>query len=59
MGFGEYFINGFFTASKRLSLCLSVRVSVCVGGVLWLNGWMDQDETWLGGRPRPRPRYVR
>ena len=34
--------------------CLSVRnVSV-----LWPNGWMDQDETWHGGRPRPRPHIV-
>jgi len=23
-------------------------------GVLWPIGWMDQDETWRGGRPRPR-----
>jgi len=22
---------------------------------LWPNGWMDQDATWYGGRPRPRP----
>jgi len=22
--------------------------------LLWLNGWMDQDVTWYGGRPRPR-----
>ena len=25
----------------------------------WPNGWMDQDATWYGGRPRPRPRCVR
>ena len=23
--------------------------------LLWLNGWMDQDATWYGGRPQPRP----
>ena len=23
-------------------------LSVCNVGVLWLNGWMDQDETWHG-----------
>ena len=23
--------------------------------VLWPNGCMDQDATWYGGRPRPRP----
>jgi len=38
-----------------LSVCLSVRDV----GILWPNGWMDQNETWCGGRPRPRPRCVR
>jgi len=33
--------------------------SVSDVGVLWPNGWMDQDETWHGGRPRPRPHCVR
>ena len=23
------------------------------------NGWMDEDATWYGGRPRPRPHCVR
>ena len=27
--------------------------------LLWPNGWMDQDTTWYGGRPRPRPHCVR
>jgi len=22
--------------------------------LLWPNGWMDQDATWYGDRPRPR-----
>jgi len=26
---------------------------------LWPNGWMDQDATWSGGRPRRRPHCVR
>jgi len=34
-------------------------LSVCNVGVLWPNGWMNQDATWYGGRPRPRPHYVR
>ena len=36
--------------------CLScpVCLSVCNDGVLWPNGWMDQDETSHAGRPRPR-----
>jgi len=34
--------------------CLSCPVlSVCNVGVLWSNGWMDQDETWRARRPRP------
>jgi len=24
--------------------------------LLWPNGWMDEDATWYGSRPRPRPR---
>jgi len=27
--------------------------------LLWPNGWMDQDATWYGGRPRPKPDCVR
>jgi len=36
--------------------CLSVCplcLSVCNVGVLWPNGWMDQDDTWHGDRPQP------
>jgi len=31
-----------------LSVC-----PVCDVGVLWPNGWTDQEETWRVGRPRP------
>jgi len=34
-------------------------LSVCDIGVLWPTGWMDQDETWHRGRPRPRPHCIR
>jgi len=27
--------------------------------LLWPNGWMDQDATWYGGRPRPRRHCAR
>ena len=27
--------------------------------LLWLNGWMDQDGTWLGGGPWSRPHFAR
>jgi len=50
-----------------LALCYGTVVcpvlsclSVCELGVLWPNGWMDQDETWQAGRPPlPWPQYVR
>jgi len=46
------------TVRPKLSVrCLSV-LSVCNVGVLWPNGWTDQDETWLAGRPRPWPHCV-
>jgi len=38
---------------------LSVCLSVCDVGVLWPNGWIDQDETWYWGRPWPRPHCLR
>jgi len=44
--------------SDRCPVCLSV-LSVCNVGVLWPNGWTDQDETWRAGRPRPWPHCVR
>ena len=40
------------TVSDRCPVCLSVCLSVCPVcnvGVLWPNGWMDQDETWHAG----------
>jgi len=36
-----------------------VCLSVCNVGVLWPNGWMHQDTTWYGGRPRHRRHCVR
>jgi len=27
--------------------------------LLWPNGWMDEDATWYGSRPRPRPYCIR
>ena len=62
----------YFTCSRRASSRLSctffgkmVRPMLldhclsCDVGVLWPNGWMDQDATWYGGRNRPRRRCVR
>ena len=51
------------TFVKRFALCYRTVVlsclSVCNVGVLWPNGWMDQDETWHAGRPCPWPHCVR
>jgi len=42
---------------KRFTLCYRTVVlsvcPVCDVGALWPNDWMDQDETWRAGRPRP------
>jgi len=44
-----------------LFVCLSVSVCLCVTLVYSRrpNGWMDQDATWCGLRPRPRRHCVR
>ena len=54
---GRPFVNAIGPLSVRLSVCLSVLscLSLCDVGVLWPNGWMDQDEAWHAGRPRPQP----
>jgi len=48
---------------KRFAICYRTVVCpvchVCDDDVLWPNGWMDQDATWHGGRPRLRPHCVR
>jgi len=45
---------------KRFALCYwTVVCPVCDVGALWPNCWMDQDETWHDGRPRPQPHCVR
>jgi len=35
-----------------MTVCVSC-LSICDVGVLWPNGWMDQDETWHGSRHSP------
>jgi len=59
-GFGRLFVKWFALCCWTivLSVCLSF-LSVCHIGVLWPNGWMDQDDTWHGGRHWPRPHCVR
>jgi len=55
--FGRPFVKR-FALSYQTVFCLSV-CPVCDVGVLWPNGWMDQDETWHTDRPRPRPHCFR
>jgi len=50
--FGRPFVKLFALCYWSL-VCLSCPV--CDVGVLWPNGWMDQDETWHAGRPRLCP----
>jgi len=47
------------TVCKTVRPMLSDRCPVCNVGVLWPNGWTDQDETWHADRPRPWPHCVR
>jgi len=47
-----------FARCYRTVVC-PVCLSVCNVGVLCPNGWMDQDETWHAGRPRPWPQCFR
>jgi len=55
--FGRPFVKRFALCYQTV-VCLSV-LSVGDVGVLWPSGWMDQDETWHAGRPRPWPHCVR
>jgi len=64
---GQPFLKRFVLCCQTvvLSVCLPVlycpvlSCPVCDVGVLWPNGWMDQDEPWNAGRPRPWPHCVR
>jgi len=58
--FGRRFVKRFALCCQTV-VCLFVLscLSVCDVGVLWPNGWTDQDETWRAGRPQPWPHFVR
>ena len=55
--FGQPFMKRFTPALCYQTVVLFCSVlsclSVCNVRVLWTNGWMDQNETWHGGRPPP------
>ena len=57
--FGRPFVKRFALCYQTV-VCLScLSCPVCDINVLWLNGWMHQDETLHAGRPRPWPHCVR
>ena len=51
--------GGELSAANHLWILRIVVLSACDVGVLWQNGWMGQDATWYGGRPRLRPHCIR
>jgi len=61
VGFGLPFVKR-LALCYRTVVCLTLSVLsvclVCDVGILWPNGWMDQGETWHGGRPRHWPHCV-
>ena len=64
--FSQLFFLYFFwrPSVKQIALCYRtvvcpVSLPVCNVSVLWPNGWMDQDETWRGGRLWCWPHCVR
>jgi len=57
--FGRPFVKRFAQCYQTVVCRVLSCLCVCDVGVFWLNGWMDQDETWHAGRPRPWPHYVR
>jgi len=51
-GPGDVALDGVAAPSKRGT---APQFSVHV----WPSGWMDEDATWYGSRPRPRPHCIR
>jgi len=57
--FGRPFVKRFALCYRSVVCPASLSVlSVCDVGVLWPNGWVDQDENWHAGRPRPWPHCI-
>ena len=55
LGPGHIVLNG----DPALPLKKGAQPPIFGPCLLWPNGWMDQDATWYGGRPRPRRLCVR
>jgi len=57
VGPGDIVLDGSLAPPKKRGTSPPIfLIGPCL---LWPNSWMDQDETWHGGRPRPRPHCVR
>jgi len=56
LGPGDVALDGVAAPALKGGLLILVKFFPCL---LWLNGWMDEDATWYGSRPRLRPHCVR
>jgi len=54
LGPGDIALDGY--PAPHPKGCTTLNFRPCL---LWSNGWMDQDGTWYGGQPRPRPHCAR
>jgi len=59
LGLSHIVLDGNPAPSKRGGGTVYNSVQLFGPCVLWPNGWMNQDATSYGGRPRPRPHCVR
>jgi len=55
LGLGDFVLDGDPALPRKKSTAHQI-FGPCV---LWPNGWMDEDVTWYGSSPRPRPHCVR
>ena len=55
-GPGEFVFSGDPAFPRKKGTAPYPSFGLCL---LWPNGWMDEDATWYGSRPQPRPHCVR
>jgi len=57
LGPGDFVLDGDPAPPRKKGTALNDPIfGPCL---LWPNGWMDEDATWYGSRPQPRPHSVR
>ena len=54
LGTGDFVFDGDPAPQKK-----GAEPPVFGSCLLWPNGWMDEDASWYGSRPRPKPHCVR